>query len=200
MKLSEREIVKLGVLLQSKRRNLDLTLDQVKEKLLELGLVVNTSDILRLERGERKIPNAILLKNLCKIYGLDVINLFQEIGYLDIEKLKPVKIKVYACAKEAIENPENYIEEIQLNLKNIENIIGIKIDPYFTILVDKNKQVGNNQKGLFKIENKYFFKRKSGSTKKEFVLLGKESEMPIIIKENDDCKEIGKVIGEISLE
>lgn len=200
MKLSETEIVKLGLLLQSKRRNLDLTLDQVKEKLLELGLVANTSDIIRLERGERKIPNAILLKNLCKIYGLDVITLFQEIGYLDIEKMRPPKIKVYACAKDAIESPENYLGEIELNLKNVDAVFAINTNPNCTVLVDKDKKVENNQKGIFELNNKYCCKKKNTLSDNEFILLGDETEAPVIVKEGDNCKEIGKIVGKIILE
>ena len=94
MKLSEEDIKKLGMLLQNKRKNLDFTLDDVREKLEELGQNVNTSDILRIERGERKTPNAILLKNLCRIYNIDVVRLFQEIGYLDIDKKEKKKIKI----------------------------------------------------------------------------------------------------------
>ena len=37
MKLSEEDIKKLGMLLQNKRKNLDFTLDDVREKLEELG-------------------------------------------------------------------------------------------------------------------------------------------------------------------
>lgn len=196
MKLSETEIVKLGVLLQSKRRNLDLTLDQVKEKLLELGLVANTSDILRLERGERKIPNAILLKNLCKIYGLDVITLFQEIGYLDVEKTVSNKIKVYNKLAIAFDSPEKYLEEIDLNLKR--NIIGIKTNNSI-ILIEKNKKIEENQDGIFKINGEYYLRKKI-LTPNTIILLGENLEIPIIISSEENYQELGKVIGKIIFE
>lgn len=196
MKLSETEIVKLGVLLQSKRRNLDLTLDQVKEKLLELGLVANTSDILRLERGERKIPNAILLKNLCKIYGLDVITLFQEIGYLDVEKTVSNKIKVYNKLAIAFDSPEKYLEEIDLNLKR--NIIGIKTNNSI-ILIEKNKKIEENQDGIFKVNGEYYLRKKI-LTPNTIILLGESLEIPIIISSEENYQELGKVIGKIIFE
>lgn len=196
MKLSETEIVKLGVLLQSKRRNLDLTLDQVKEKLLELGLVANTSDILRLERGERKIPNAILLKNLCKIYGLDVITLFQEIGYLDAEKTVSNKIKVYNKLAIAFDSPEKYLEEIDLNLKR--NIIGIKTNNSI-ILIEKNKKIEENQDGIFKVNGEYYLRKKI-LTPNTIILLGENLEIPIIISSEENYQELGKVIGKIIFE
>lgn len=196
MKLSETEIVKLGVLLQSKRRNLDLTLDQVKEKLLELGLVANTSDILRLERGERKIPNAILLKNLCKIYGLDVITLFQEIGYLDVEKTVSNKIKVYNKLAIAFDSPEKYLEEIDLNLKR--NIIGIKTNNSI-ILIEKNKKIEENQDGIFKVNGEYYLRKKI-LTPNTIILLGENLEIPIIISSEENYQELGKVIGKIIFE
>lgn len=200
MKLSEEDIKKLGILLQNKRRSLDFTLDDVREKLEELGQNANTSDILRIERGERKTPNAILLKNLCKIYGLDVIKLFQEIGYLDLEKMKRPKIKVYDDVKTAIEHPENYVEEIELNLKDLENIIGIKIRENFTVLVKRDELIENNQKGLFKIKDDYFIRKKAIISPEEYLLLGKESEVPVIVKDKKKCEELGKVIGEINFE
>lgn len=196
MKLSETEIVKLGLLLQSKRRNLDLTLDQVKEKLLELGLVANTSDIIRLERGERKIPNAILLKNLCKIYGLDVITLFQEIGYLDIEKTVSNKIKVYNKLAIAFDSPEKYLEEIDLNLK--KNIIGIKTNNSI-ILIEKNKKIEENQDGIFKVNGEYYLRKKI-LTPNTIILLGESLEIPIIISSEENYQELGKVIGKIIFE
>lgn len=196
MKLSETEIIKLGLLLQSKRRNLDLTLDQVKEKLLELGLVANTSDIIRLERGERKIPNAILLKNLCKIYGLDVITLFQEIGYLDIEKTVSNKIKVYNKLAIAFDSPEKYLEEIDLNLKR--NIIGIKTNNSI-ILIEKNKKIEENQDGIFKVNGEYYLRKKI-LTPNTIILLGESLEIPIIISSEENYQELGKVIGKIIFE
>lgn len=200
MKLSEEDIKKLGILLQNKRRSLDFTLDDVREKLEELGQNANTSDILRIERGERKTPNAILLKNLCKVYGLDVIKLFQEIGYLDLEKMKRPKIKIYDDVKTAIEHPENYVAEIELNLKDLENIIGINISEKLTVLVKRDELIENNQKGLFKIEDDYFFRKKTIISPEEYLLLGKESEDPLIVKDKKKCKELGKVIGEINFE
>lgn len=196
MKLSEAEIRKLGILLQSKRINLNLTLDQVKEKLLELGLVANTSDVLRLEKGERKIPNAILLKNLCKIYGLDVITLFQEIGYLDIEKTASSKIKVYSKLAIAFDSPEKYLEEIDLNLKR--NIIGIKNNNSI-ILIEKNKKIEENQDGIFKVNGEYYIRKKI-LTPNTIILLGERLEMPIIVSSEENYEELGKVIGKIIFE
>lgn len=197
MKLSEEDIKKLGILLQNKRRSLNFTLDDVREKLEELGQNANTSDILRIERGERKTPNAILLKNLCKIYSIDVVRLFQEIGYLDIDKKEKKKIKIYNELATAFTNPERYIEEIDLNLN--EDIIGIKNNNIIT-LIEKNRLVENNKNGVYKINTEYFIKKKSMVNQTEFILLGESNEPPIFIKLEDKIQEFGMIIGKIIFE
>ena len=197
MKLSEEEIKKLGIFLQNKRKNLNYTLDDIKQKLEELGQSANTSDVLRIERGERKTPNAILLKNLCKIYGIDVISLFQEIGYLDPERIKTSKIKVYDKLATAFVDPENYLEEIDLNLNG--EIIAIKTLKGI-ILIAKNKNVDNNQNGVFQIEGEYYIRKKSMITSTDFILLDEGSETPIFLNKESDFKELGKVIGKIIYE
>lgn len=197
MKLSEEDIKKLGMLLQNKRKNLDFTLDDVREKLEELGQNVNTSDILRIERGERKTPNAILLKNLCRIYNIDVVRLFQEIGYLDINKKEKKKIKIYTELTTAFITPERYIEEIDLNLDG--DIIGIKNNNIVT-LIEKYRLVDNNKNGVYKINTEYSIKKKSMINQNEFILLGEGNEPPIFIKLEDKIKEVGMVIGKIIFE
>lgn len=197
MKLSEEDIKKLGMLLQNKRKNLDFTLDDVREKLEELGQNVNTSDILRIERGERKTPNAILLKNLCRIYNIDVVRLFQEIGYLDIDKKEKKKIRIYTELATAFVTPERYIEEIDLNLDG--DIIGIKNNNIVT-LIEKYRLVDNNKNGVYKINTEYSIKKKSMINQNEFILLGEGNEPPIFIKLEDKIKEVGMVIGKIIFE
>ncbi len=197
MKLSETEVIKLGNLLRNERQKLNLTLEEVKTKLEETGFIINTSDVLRMEKGERKTPNAILLKNLCNLYDLDVIQLFQEIGYLDAEKKEKNKIKVYSELATAFLNPERYFEEIDLNLKG--EIVGIKTDN-ITILIEKSRLVGNNQSGVFKIKENYYIRKKSMISPTDFILLGDSSETPIVIKSEDNIEELGKVIGKIILE
>ena len=197
MKLSETEVIKLGNLLRNERQKLNLTLEEVKTKLEETGIIINTSDVLRMEKGERKTPNAILLKNLCNLYDLDVIQLFQEIGYLDAEKKEKNKIKVYSELATAFLNPERYFEEIDLNLKG--EIVGIKTDN-ITILIEKSRLVGNNQSGVFKIKENYYIRKKSMISPTDFILLGDSSETPIVIKSEDNIEELGKVIGKIILE
>ncbi|RHF75049.1 hypothetical protein DW663_01260 [Fusobacterium mortiferum] len=197
MKLSETEVIKLGNLLRNERQKLNLTLEEVKTKLEETGFLINTSDVLRMEKGERKTPNAILLKNLCKLYNLDVIQLFQEIGYLDTEKKEKNKIKIYSELAIAFLNPERYLEEIDLNLKG--EVIGVKTNNIIT-LVEKNTIIENNQSGVFKIKENYYIRKKSMISPTDFILLGDSSETPIIIKSEDNIEEIGKVIGKIIFE
>ncbi len=95
MKLNNDQMIQLGEVLKNGRSNKKLTLEQVKIKLDFLGLKINKSDVQRLENAERKVPNAILLKNLCEIYNLDVIKMFNGIGYLNIpSNAKKISFKV----------------------------------------------------------------------------------------------------------
>lgn len=226
MKISNEAIVKLGIILKEKRKSLHLTLEQVKIKIDNMGQLVSRSDIQRLENGERKIPNAILIKNLCKIYDLNVIELFKKIGYLDNELDKDnlkksqfspnsiydnnelKKIKVFDSIAAGIGYPcesVEYTEEIALPLKNTENIFAVRVSgdsmvPEIKdgalILIEEGIEILNKEIGAFYLNGDYLVKRKVQNNKGELFLISENQiYLPIIIKEYDDFKELGKVVG-----
>lgn len=82
MKLNEKKVIILANIMKNKRMEHDYTLEQVRLKLEFFGISAARSDIQRVEEGERKIPNPILLSGLCRIYGIDTVLLFEEIGYI----------------------------------------------------------------------------------------------------------------------
>ena len=67
MKLNEKKVEKLANIMKNKRIEYDYTLEQVRLKLEFFGISAARSDIQRIEEGERKIHNQILLSGLCKI-------------------------------------------------------------------------------------------------------------------------------------
>src|SRR3712207_8900707 len=83
MKLNDSEINKLSSLMKQQRQEKGYTLEQTRLKLEKNGLSVARSDIQRIEDGDRKIPNPILINALCKLYNIDTVKVFQKIGYLD---------------------------------------------------------------------------------------------------------------------
>lgn len=196
MKLSEQQVINLGDILREERKNLDFSLEDVRKKLEDMGENVYTSDILRIEKGERKTPNPILLKNLCILYKLDVIKLFEDIGYLDRKPAENTKIKIYKNIISAFENPNFFLKEIDLQIAN-KNLIGI-IERGNILLVEKNVSPQNNESGIFKVDGKYFLKKKNIISEKDIVLLGENEN--ILIKESTDFLELGKVFGKIIFE
>lgn len=228
MKLTDDAIKKLGDLLFHEREKRNLSLAQVKIKLENLEQVVSISDIQRLERAERKTPNAILIKNLCKIYNLDPVALFKQIGYLDAEtereqeregsqfspkgfyeKNDMMPIKVFNSIAAGFGYPCEAIEcteEIYLPVKNRgENVVAVrvkgnsmypKISDGALILIEKNSEILENEIGAFYLNGSYLVKKKIANKDKDLILMSENpTYLPIIIKEHDDFKELGKVIA-----
>lgn len=224
MKLTDDAVKKMGDLLLHEREKRNLSLAQVKIKLDALGQVVSNSDIQRIERAERKTPNAILIKNLCKIYDLDPISLFKEIGYLDseakteksqfspkyvYERSEMTPIKVFDSIAAGIGYPceaLEYVEEIYLPVKNKgDNIVAVrvkgdsmypKINDGALILIEKDTEILENDIGAFYLNGDYLVKKKVAGKNGELILMSENSAyLPIIVKPHDDFQGLGKVIA-----
>lgn len=201
MKLTDDAVKKLGNLLLNEREKRNLSLAQVKIKLEALGQIVSNSDIQRIERAERKTPNAILIKNLCKIYDLDPIGLFKQIGYLDsetkpkteksqfspkfmYEKNEMIPIKVFDSIAAGIGYPceaVEYVEEIYLPVKNRgENVVAVrvkgdsmcpKINDGALIIIEKDTEILENDIGAFYLNGDYLVKKKVVDKAGDFILM-----------------------------
>lgn len=211
MKLTDDSIKKLGIILTEERKKKNYTQEQVKIKLESMGHLVNRSDIQRIEKGERKIPNAILLKNLCKIYKIDVIKVFEEIGYLDKNKSEnksDKKIKLYKNYSNFIEKIKE-LEEIDIPIQDKDNVIGIKIndnsmEPKVStgdiILINKVMKIENSEIGLFKIGDQIILRKKMINDMGDIILMSlNNSYFPIVINKENDFEELGKLVGRINL-
>ena len=224
MKLSDDAVKKLGDLLLHEREKRNLSLVQVKIKLESLKQVVSSSDIQRIEKAERKTPNAILIKNLCKIYDLDPIVLFKQIGYLDSDventesqfsskgfykKNDMTPIKVFDSIAAGFGYPCEALEcteEIYLPMKNKgENVVAVrvkgdsmtpKINNGALIIIEKESEILENEIGAFYLNGTYLVKKKIVNKDKDLILMSENpSYLPIIVKEHDDFRELGKVIA-----
>ena len=222
MKLTDEAVKKLGDLLLAEREKRKLSQAQVKIKLEGLGQLVNSSDIQRIEKGERKTPNAILIKNLCKLYNLDPIDLFREIGYLDpkpksksqfspecvYEKNEMIPIKVYDSIAAGFGYPceaVECVEEIYIPVKNRQNVVAVRvkgdsmsprINEGSLILIEKDTEILENEIGVFCLNGDYLVKRKVVSGSGDLILMSENPEYsPILIKSHDDFQELGKVVG-----
>lgn len=220
MKLNDSEINKLSVLMKQQRQEKGYTLEQTRLKLEKNGLSVARSDIQRIEDGDRKIPNPILINALCKLYNIDTVKVFQKIGYLDkkenlelsSEMNNMKKIKIYSSIAAGFGNFSNEVketeDEIYLPLKiekDIKDLCAIRIKDNgmipeikngSLIIVKKNTEILNNEIGVFFLNGDWFIKRKKVTERDDLMLLSENREcVPILVRESDDYKELGKVIG-----
>lgn len=126
MKLNEKNIEKLAILMKNKRIEFNYTLEQVRLKLLSLGVPAVRSDIQRVEEGNRKIPNPMLISGMCKIYEIDTIEVFKNIGYIVGKDLTEKDLKVMEVSKkENLKNNKDYLDLTKLNKKDAESIKAI---------------------------------------------------------------------------
>ena len=219
MKLNEESIIKLGKILKESREKNNFTLEQVKIRLDHLGIKVNKSDIQRVENAERKVPNAILIKNLCKIYNLDVIALFKEIGYLDdevlehtkgsninyIENSDMIKVPVFdsVSAGAGLEPDPDPVDFLSLPKSMADgsviiNVHGDSMEPTIkdgsSILVKLDVEVSNNDIGVFIHDREALVKRYKCFNGKHYLYSDNLNYPPIEVRENDEFKICGKVI------
>lgn len=126
MKLNEKNIEKLAILMKNKRIEFNYTLEQVRLKLLSLGVPAVRSDIQRVEEGNRKIPNPMLISGMCKIYEIDTVEVFKNIGYIVGKDLTEKDLKVMEVSKkENLKNNKDYLDLTKLNKKDAESIKAI---------------------------------------------------------------------------
>ena len=222
MKLSNNSVIRLGKILKNSREEHNFSLEQVRIRLENLGIKVNRSDIQRVENAERKVPNAILIKNLCKVYNLDVIKLFKEIDYLDDDVLKSnlsidaeelrhpapkgkIQVPVYdsVSAGAGLEpNPEPvdymYLSEDEAQDCVIINVHGDSMEPTIqngaSIMLKKGAEVYNNEIGVFIVNNEAVVKRHKIFNAGHYLFSDNTAYPTREIRDEDDVKVCGKVI------
>ena len=228
MKLNEKEMIELGNFLAEKRKEKGYTLEELRLKLQSKGLIIEKSDIQRIENAERKLPNPILLCHLANIYEFDIIEVYKRIGnlpkkernvsYYVAEEIKnnysvtseqnenTQQIKIYSSLPLAlgkfsdVDNSDEYILSLPINEINSNNrIIGVKEKNNKIIIIKKDEEVKNNEIGAFYFNKSWIIAVKKISNRDEIFLIDSKKDCPIYVKETDNFKEMGKVICEINM-
>lgn len=84
---------KIGSLLKEKRKELGYSLEDVKILLKkDFDIDLDNSNISRYENGTVKNMNAAFLRALCKVNKIDYIPIFRELGYVDPEDDRILKM------------------------------------------------------------------------------------------------------------
>ncbi len=196
--------IELGLLLKKARERLNLTTQEVSQK-----TDISTTDINYIENGKKNKINPFMLKKLCKLYNLNLLEIYKMIGYIDEndlieytnldkvnhEIIENNKIPVYSL-NSGINNiltgtPYFYI---QLPIDNIffkaidlrNNIFEGKILALFN--TNTNKLV-NGEIGLF-LYNKEFYIAKYYTTKSNTILILFDKDMSTLVFKNSNQPEI----------
>lgn len=169
------DLVKLGNLIRERRQHLNLTTRELAEK-IELK---SPSEINQIENAKRQRPDPVILKKIASGLGLNYIELYKLIDYIDdegIEILKlealsnvnlnehvdMIKMPVYSGVRAGTDGVICYGEilgyEYFPKMKNIENKFNIKVygnsmEPMIpegaTITINIQPDLENGQIGVF---------------------------------------------------
>lgn len=149
MKLNEKEMIELGNFLAEKRKEKGYTLEELRLKLQSKGLIIEKSDIQRIENAERKLPNPILLCHLANIYEFDIIEVYKKIGYLPKKEKKIIYNSVEGTKHEVMieDNRENYAVILEHN----EDTQQVKIYSSLAIALGKFSNVENSNEYIISL-------------------------------------------------
>lgn len=119
----------LGKILMNRRKEFQISRNQ-----LARYIGISATELARIERGERQIPNLVTLIKLCEILRIDFIDLLLETGFLDVKnssynskRYKAVVQNIQESSFEIVaENDEIAMEKVE-KLINNEKDYGIKI-------------------------------------------------------------------------
>lgn len=222
MNVLKKKREKLGELLKNERERKSWSLEFIKNKLKDkMGIEISKPSLHRLEMGKTEKVNPILLKNLCKIYELDIEEIFKSLEYLDNDSIEKknnfnddenlISIKIFKNVKDVANYPsagikEKYIFSISSKefIKNSSNLLGALIDSNREgipnelmstkwIVIDKGAEILNGDIGVFLHNDEYMIKKKIISTTSKIILIGSNNSA-ISVERKDRLKEIGKVI------
>ena len=70
--------IELGIILKKARERLNLTTQEVNQK-----TNISTTDINYIENGKKNKINPFMLKKLCQLYKINLLEIYEMIGYID---------------------------------------------------------------------------------------------------------------------
>ena len=200
--------VELGIILKKARERLNLTTQEVSQK-----TNISTTDINYIENGKKNKINPFMLKKLCQLYKLNLLKIYEMIGYIDkndlieytdldkinYEIIEKNKIPVYSLNSDLnniltgipcfyIQLPINNVIFKAIDLRN--NVFEDKILAIFNTNINKLK---NGEVGLF-LHNKKFYIAKYYSTNSNSILILLDKDIStLVIKNNDQPEILGKL-------
>ena len=200
--------IELGIILKKARERLNLTTQEASHK-----TDISTTDINYIENGKKNKINPFMLKRLCQLYKLNLLEIYEMIGYIDKKDLLEYantekvnyeikennKIPVYPLNSDInnfltgtpyfyIQLPVNNLSLKAIDLRNYdyEN----KILAIFDTNINKLK---NGETGLF-LYNKDFYIAKYYSTKNNTILiLYDKNQTTLTFKSNNQPENLGKL-------
>ena len=196
--------IELGIILKKARERLNLTTQEVNQK-----TNISTTDINYIENGKKNKINPFMLKKLCQLYKINLLEIYEMIGYIDkndlieytnldkinYEIVENNKIPVYALNSDVnniltgipsfyIQLPINNVFFKAIDLRN--NIFEDKILALFNTNINKLK---NGDIGLF-LYNKEFYIAKYYSTNSNSILILLDKDISTLVFKNNDQPEI----------
>jgi len=198
--------------LKDKRKEKGYSLESVQETLKsDYDLIIDKSNISRYENGKVKTVDAKVIKALCKVYGIDYIEVFKDLGFIDREcpyeeNHNLMEVPLYSSASaglgciadsESIGN--TYFPKTNGDLVSVK-VDGDSMEPTFKdgqyIIVKKEVEVNSGDVGVFlhKITGDCVVKRLEKKEGKFFLSSDNPKyQTKEILSENIVC--CGKVIG-----
>ena len=201
--------LELGLILKKERERLNLTTQEVSKK-----TSISTTDINYIENGKRNKINPFMLKKICKLYKLNLLEVYKMIGYIDDENLKQYhtfskvqfeinennKIPVYISNSDKNDfltgTPSFYI---QLPIDNkFLKAIDLRNDPIndkILALFDTNiNKLENGEVGIF-LHNKKYLITEYYINKNNIILIPfDKKEDPVVLTNNSNLQILGKLL------
>ena len=196
--------IELGIILKKARERLNLTTQEVSQK-----TNISTTDINYIENGKKNKINPFMLKKLSQLYKLNLLEIYEMIGYIDkndlieytdldkinYEIIEKNKIPVYSLNSDLnniltgapcfyIQLPINNVIFKAIDLRN--NVFEDKILAIFNTNINKLK---NGEVGLF-LHNKKFYIAKYYSTNSNSILILLDKDTSTLVFKNNDQPEI----------
>ena len=116
------------------------------------------------------------------------------------------QIKIYSSLSMAlgdfsdITNSDEFTISLPINEENKNNIIiGIKEKEKKITIIKKNSEIKNNEIGVFYFNKSWIIATKKISNRGEIFLIDDKKDYPIYVRDDDNFREMGKVIYEINM-
>ena len=201
--------LELGVILKKERERANLTTQEVSKK-----TSISTTDINYIENGKRNKINPFMLKKICKLYELNLLEIYKMIGYIDDENLTQYqkfseikyeimgnnKIPVYLLNSDKNDflkgTPSFYIQLPVDNkfLKAVDlrnNLINDKMLALFNTDINK---LENGEVGIFLHDKKYLITEYYINKNNIILLPFDKKEEPIVLTNNSNLQILGKLL------